>query len=369
MISGIMIKPVGDLCNLRCTYCYYRGVSPKNGAVRTLELGRLESGLAEWLSNGPEQVTISFQGGEPTLAGVKWFEKFFAMVERHRRSDQQVNFALQTNGLQFDKVWTELLRTYSVLVGLSIDGPQKVHDFYRRDLQDRGSFERVRQAAELLMTEGVEVNAIVLLNDQNVSDGRGLYDFLKGVGFDWLQFIPCVEWDEQGKLRPFCVDAERYGRFLLDVFEAWYPADVGKVFVRYFESVLSKIAGVSGGMCYLQEYCDPGLTVEYDGSVYGCDHFVRPEWRLGEIDKACWAQWDTHPVYMQFGRRKAELPKVCLSCKFLRICGGGCQKHRSGRRGPNVLCAAYKQFFEKNLRRMEGLVRKLRAGRGTTAGR
>ncbi len=363
MINGIMIKPVGDLCNLKCTYCYYRGVSPRSGAVRSLGLDRLEPGLTQWLSKGPAQVNISFQGGEPTLVGIKWFEALFAMVRSCCRSDQQVNFALQTNGLQFDKAWTELLKAHSVLVGLSIDGPQSVHDFYRRDLNDRGSFERVRQAAQLLMTEGVEVNAIVLLNDRNVSDGPGLYEFFKGQNFDWLQFIPCVEWDEQGKLRPFCVSAESYARFLLDVFEAWYPADVGKVFVRYFESVLLKIAGVGGGMCYLQGYCDPGLTVEHDGSVYGCDHFARPQWRLGEIDELGWAQWDTHPIYMQFGRHKAELPKACLSCTFLPVCGGGCQKHRIGGQGLNVLCPAYKQFFEKNIGRMEGVVKRLRAGR------
>lgn len=360
MIGGIMIKPVGDLCNLRCSYCYYRGVSPKGSAVRTLELERLEGGLAQWLGNGPEQVTISFQGGEPTLAGLKWFEDFFGMVERLGRAGRRVNFALQSNGLQFDRAWAGLLKSYSVLVGLSIDGPEAVHDYYRRDALGQGSFQRVRQAGRLLLEEGVDVNAIVLLNDRNVSDARSLYHFLKGEGFEWLQFIPCVEWDERGELRPFCVDADSYGQFLLDMFDTWYPPDVGKVFVRYFESVLAKIAGLSGSLCYLQRHCDPGLTIEHDGSVYGCDHFVRQQWRLGTIDQADWMQWNTHPVYMRFGRAKADLPRGCRSCRFVDICGGGCPKHRYQGRGINVLCGAYKQFFQKNLGRMEGLVRRLK---------
>jgi uncharacterized protein len=214
----------------------------------------------------------------------------------------------------------------------------------------------------MLLSEEVAVNAMVLLNDRNVVDAKLLYDFLRGLGFNWLQFIPCVEWDSQGQLRGFCVTGQSYGRFLVDLFEQWYPQGVGTVFVRHFESLLCKVAGVGGGICYMEGYCPPGLTVEYDGGVYGCDHFVQKPWRLGTIEEKEWMYWDTHPLYMEFGQKKAALPRECLSCKYRALCGGGCPKHRDPQSGHNVLCSAYKHFFEAFLGRIKRLARRFKPG-------
>ena len=366
MIQSVMIKPVGDLCDLRCSYCYYRGQSPEGGGGLALSLERVERMLGRWLGSGGGQMSLSFQGGEPTLAGREWFEGFFASMDRHRRADQRISFALQSNGLQFDQAWVELLKSRDVLVGLSIDGPSELHDCYRRDGQGNGTFERVRRAGELLLSEGVQVNAMVLLNDRNVSEGKLLYDFFKAQGFKWLQFIPCVEWDSRGELRGFCVTGESYGDFLVDLFEAWYGQDVGKMFVRYFESLLLKLAGAGGGVCYNERYCDPGLTVEHDGSVYGCDHFVSEQWRLGSVDDPQWVHWDTHPRYMEFGRAKAKLARGCQACEYVGVCAGGCVKHRDRTSGVNVLCPGYKRFFKASLKRLEILAK--RFGQGVNPG-
>ena len=361
MIHSVMIKPVGDLCNLRCTYCYYRGASPRGAGPTTLGLERVDKLLSGWLARGPQQISISFQGGEPTLAGLEWFKGFFDIVDRHRQADQRVSFGLQTNGLQFNGDWTDLLKSRNVLVGLSMDGPEDLHDHYRIDAGGQGTFQKVQHAAELLLAEDVAVNAIVLLNDRNVVDAGGLYEFFKTRGFDWLQFIPCVEWDEKGMLRPFCVTGQTFGKFLTDLFNAWYPQDVGKMFIRYFESLVVKLAGRGGNVCYTESYCDPGLTIEHDGSVYGCDHFVCDRWRVGLMEDSQLPDWDTHPLYMGFGKQKAKLPRECAVCSHLSLCGGGCQKHRPRPGGKNILCSAYKQFLDLNLSRLERLVRQVSA--------
>ena len=315
--------------------------------------------LAGWLGQGPQQITISFQGGEPTLAGLGWFKDFFALIDRYRRADQHISFGLQTNGLQLNGAWAKLLNSRGVLVGLSIDGPEPLHDYYRRDAKGAGSFKEAQRAARLLLCEGVQVNAIVLLNDRNICDPLGLYDFLKRQGFRWMQFIPCVEWSQKHALRPFCVTPQKYGKFLVELFNAWYRQDVGRVFVRHFESTLIKLAGLTGSLCYFETQCNPGLTIEHEGSVYGCDHFVRKKWRLGSVDDPQWVQWDGHARYTQFARQKAQLAKECLSCPYLNVCRGGCQKHRHPQSGENVLCAAYKRFFAGSLGRLRDLVSKL----------
>ena len=359
MIQSVMIKPVGDLCNLRCTYCYYRNVSPVGNSNKLLCPERADQLLAHWIPQGPEQITISFQGGEPTLAGLDWFKAFFKAVHRYRRQDQQITLTLQTNGLLLDEDWTSLLRTHNVLVGLSIDGPEKFHDHYRRNQKGKGSFKKVSRAATLLLAQGVQTNAIVLLNDRNATDARSLYEFLKKQGFVWMQFIPCVEWNDKGSLKPFCVRPESYGQFLLDLFDAWYPNDIECVFVRHFESVLLKLARMPGSLCYLENYCHPGLTVEYDGSVYGCDHFVGENYYLGNIDDPQWINWDRHQRYVEFGRKKSELP-TCSSCPHVSLCAGGCQKHRDPRTGRNIFCSAYQRFFQTALPHLYSILRQMR---------
>ena len=361
MIHSVMIKPVGDLCNLRCSYCYYRGVSPARSDKQLLAIERVDRMLPEWLGQGSRQIAISFQGGEPTLAGLKWFEDFFAAVDRYRRADQNISLALQTNGLLIDKAWAKMLAAHRVLVGLSIDGPEPLHDKYRRNAKAVGSFKNILKAGEFLLNEGAAVNVMVLLNDGNVRDPEGLYSFLKRQGFQWLQFIPCVEWDEKGMLHPFCVTPQAYGKFLVELLEAWYRQDVGRIFVRHFESMIIKLAGMASDLCYFEPYCNPGLTVEHEGSVYGCAHFVRKEWYLGSVDDSDWLHWDKHPRYLQFARQKAKLPSSCLSCPNLELCGGGCQKHRHPRTGENVLCLAYKRFFATSLGRLKGLVSQLQS--------
>lgn len=359
MIQSVMIKPVGDLCNLRCAYCYYRNVSPAENTTRLLSLERVDRMLAGWLPKAPAQVTISFQGGEPTLAGLRWFEDFFNAVGRYRREDQQITLALQTNGVVLDEAWAQLLATHNVLVGLSIDGPEKLHDHYRRNAQGKGSFKKVIRAVKLLLRQRVQVNAIVLLNHGNVADPIGLYDFLKRQGFQWMQFIPCVEWTEKGTLKPFAITPQAYQKFLVDLFDTWYPQDVGQIFVRHFESLLLKLAGLPGSLCYLEPHCHPGLTVEYEGSVYGCDHFVSDKWYLGSIDDPQWIHWDQHPRYTQFAQQKAQLPQCCRSCSYVGICGCGCQKHRDPQTGRNIFCPAYKRFYETALPRLQQILRTL----------
>jgi uncharacterized protein len=396
--TTLMIKPVGGLCNLDCQYCYYLPTIDEvyGGHEQRMSLETLESVFAGYLPHASRQVTIAWQGGEPTLTGLGFFRKAIEFQHKYARPGQQISHALQTNGTLLDDEWCRFFRENKFLIGISIDGLGDDHDHYRVDKQGRPSFDRVMQGLRLLRHHQVEHNILCVLNDRNVKHPRKVFEALLKLGEKWMQFIPAVEWVEaQGthtpRLAPFSPDPDDYGRFLCEVFDLWFDRYRDTISVRHFDSILGALVQGQATICILGPQCHSQLTVEHNGDLFGCDHFVERRWQLGQINPAPnvpltiqgqpptqaessaeqipldpdWLDRSDAQKLGQFAARKQHLPEACSRCEWKLLCFGGCPKHRPHRGDvaePTILCPAYKRFNAHAIMRLEWLANYLRAG-------
>lgn len=368
---SLMIKPVGALCNLRCAYCYYLPTLARfGGRTRRMSEATLKRTFADTLPRFANQVTIAWQGGEPTLAGIRFFEKALELQRRYARPGQQVNNALQTNGTRLTPEWCRFLRREKFLVGLSLDGPDRFHDHYRVDARGEGSSGTVHHGLELLSRHAVEFNVLCVLNDRNVEHPDELLGYFLNRGVRWLQFIPAIEWGagpETGEPRPapYSPSGGAYGRFLCRLFDLWFERHRTNVSVRLFDAVLQKIVMGAMPFCILAGSCHSQMTVEHDGSVFGCDHFVEPRWKLGHVDGPGWFERLDRTRLRAFAARKQRLPEQCRACRWRELCYGGCPKHRPHRGEapePSRLCAGYRMYYAHAIERLEWLAGYLRRG-------
>jgi len=353
-LSSLLIKPSGPDCNLDCSYCFYlekADLFPK--AIHRMSLDTLELLLRQAMEQSGPRITISWQGGEPTLMGLPWFEKAVEFQEKYGNG-KTVGNGLQTNGLLLDTQWARFLKEYRFLVGLSIDGPEHVHDKYRLTQGRKGSWHTVAEKASLLMEEGVEVNSLSVVTDYSSQYAEEIYEYLKSLGFRHMQFIPCVETDpvDRTKAAAYSVSAEAYGRFLVDIFDLWkrdFADGMPTVSIRYFDSVFHKYVGMTAPDCTLGRTCGTYVVVEHNGDVYSCDFFVEPSWKLGNLATDRLVDMLNSDRQNEFGNWKADLPQMCQSCKWLRNCWGGCTKDRirdPQETDPNHFCKSYMMFFE-----------------------
>jgi uncharacterized protein len=284
--------------------------------------------------------------------GREFFEKAVKLETRFGRG-KVVGNGLQTNGILVDRAWARFFKEFSFLIGLSIDGPEHIHDRYRRTKRGRSSWARVTDSARLMLDEGVSVNALTVVNDYSARFPGEIYEFHKGLGLTYMQFIPCVEIDPErpGAIAPFSVSPEAYGAFLCAVFDLWrsdFVDGIPTTSIRFFESLLFAYAGFPAPECTLSEACGPYVVVEHNGDVYSCDFFVEPRWKLGNIMDGNLTEMLNSPVQDEFGRRKSDIPQPCTACDWLRLCRGGCTKDRMHNpRDPktNYLCEAFRRFF------------------------
>jgi len=353
-ITSVLVKPAGPDCNMACTYCFYlkkAGLFPESKTHRMSE-AVLEEMIRQVMTQAERQVSFGWQGGEPTLMGVDFFQKAAEFQKRYGW-DQTVGNGLQTNGLLIDRYWADFLSRDRFLVGLSLDGPKEMHDRYRVLRNGRGSWKKVTDAAKRLLDSGVEVNALSVINDFSVRFPGEIYEFHKSVGLNHMQFIPCVEADPLNprKLASFSVKAEDFGRFLTRIFDLWindfYDGEPG-TFIRFFDSVFYIYAGFQPPMCTLSEECGDYLVVEHNGDVYSCDFFVEPEWRLGNVLEDSLSTLLNGEKQKRFGSRKREWVRFCGDCPWLAYCRGGCPKDRLCLGNPETppLCRSYQIFFE-----------------------
>jgi uncharacterized protein len=353
-LRDILAKPAGPDCNMACAYCFYSGRCSLFGGAPTHRMGEavLEEMIRQVMSQSGPEVSIGWQGGEPTLMGREFFEKAVKLETRFGRG-KVVGNGLQTNGILVDRAWARFFKEFSFLIGLSIDGPEHIHDRYRRTKRGRGSWARVTDSARLMLDEGVSVNALTVVNDYSVRFPEEIYEFHKGLGLTYMQFIPCVEIDPErpGAIAPFSVSPEAYGAFLCAVFDLWradFVDGVPTTSIRFFESLLFAYAGFPAPECTLDRQCGPYVVVEHNGDVYSCDFFVEPRWKLGNIMDGNLTEMLNSPVQDEFGRRKSDLPPSCIACTWLGLCRGGCTKDRAHNpRDPrvNYLCGAFRLFF------------------------
>lgn len=381
----VMSKPVGPRCNINCDYCYYlekEQLYPTEKKFRMSDTV-LERYVSELISSsveaGQREVVFAWQGGEPTMLGVDFFRKAVALQKRERPDGVTISNAIQTNGMLLDDDWGAFLAAEGFLVGISIDGPKRIHDRYRRDKAGRATFDAVMAGLEILHRHKVEFNILATVHRGNGGRGVEVYRFLRGLGSPFIQFIPIVERStaagslagtptgEDGDELPvteWSVAPRAYGKFLCDVFDAWYRKDVGKIFVQYFETQVGLWMGFPSSLCVFAETCGNGLALEHNGDLYACDHYVYPQYRLGNITKTPMRDLVWSEEAIQFGRDKRDkLTRQCRECKYRFACNGGCPKHRfltshHGEPGQNYFCQSYLIFFkhaEQRLRLIGGM--------------
>ena len=357
----VMLKPVGSRCNLACQYCYYLEKGKLYPEQEPLSETLLETFIRQYIeAQTMPEVLFTWHGGEPLLQPLSFYRKALELQQRYARG-RQIDNCLQTNGTLLTDEWCEFLRENRFLVGISIDGPQTYHDAYRCR-----SFDKVMRGIRLLQKHHVEWNAMATVNHLNADDPVGFYRFFKEIGCQYLQFTPVVE---RVSLCDTSVNPEQWGRFICGVYDEWVKADVGQIFVQLFDATLANWAGEPPGICSMSPTCGRAAVMEANGDVYSCDHFVFPEYRLGNIRQQSLTEMLYGDRQQQFGRSKrTSLPRQCRECRFLFACHGECPKNRFtkdryGEDGLNYLCKGYRQFFAHVASDMDFMKAELDAGR------
>lgn len=369
-----MCKPRGPVCNLACSYCYYRSKTDlyPGGSFRMSD-AVLEAYVRDYLqSQQAPEVEFAWQGGEPTLMGLDFFRRILKLQRKYRRPGTVVRNVLQTHGLLLDDEWARFFRRNHFLVGVSLDGPAGVHDAFRRDRLGRPTHTGVLDAIRLLQRHRVEFNILCCVHAASAGRPLDVYRFLRDqVGAQFIQFIPVVEADPAapGGVSDRSVTGEGYGEFLTAVFDEWVRGDVGQVFVQQFDAALAAWMGLPAPLCVHAPTCGLALALEHNGDLYACDHFVDPQHRLGNILEQPLAELVGSAQQIRFGlSKRASLPRQCRECDVLFACSGGCPKDRlhttaDGEAGLNVLCAGYRRFFRHIDAPMRTMAALLRTGR------
>ena len=365
----VMAKPAGACCNLQCAYCYYLEKKHLPGLARpssTMSDELLEAYIRQYIeSQRMPDISFTWHGGEPLMRPLAFYKRALSL-QRYYGRGLHIENSIQTNGTLLNDEWCAFFRENNFLVGISIDGPQQVHDAYRRGRRGQPTFKQVMKGIELLQKHGVEWNAMAVVNRINVEHPVEFYRFFKEIGCQYLQFTPVVErfCKEDGATRlasvndtagcqmaEFSIDGPSWGRFLCGVFDEWVKHDVGEVFVQMFDSTLANWMGVAPGLCTLAAECGHAGVLEANGDVYACDHFVFPAYRLGNIRNHTLVEMMYSPRQQAFGRAKREaLPAQCRECTYLFACHGECPRNRfsftrDGEPGLNYLCEGYRHFF------------------------
>lgn len=350
--SSAIIKPLGSTCNMNCAYCYYLGKARLyNGYQPKMSDETLELLTKQFIEdNYAEELSICWHGGEPLLLGLDFFRRALEYQKKYAGSKPIVN-SIQTNGILLDEQWCKFFADNKFLVGISLDGPQDIHDKYRQDKAGNFSFKKTAEAINLLKKYGVEFNTLTVINKASEGQGREIYRFLRDeIGSRYMQFLPAADKD-----MPWAVSAEGFGQFLIDVFDEWSRNDIGKIFVLTFDATLAGWCGVTPGLCAFNDICCDSLTIEHNGDIYACDHFVDKRYLLGNIKEKPLGELYASSDRIDFVLDKRnELPEECMKCAWLPLCNGGCPEHR--RNGKNVLCDGFRMYFEHTA----GLMKEMR---------
>ncbi len=377
-----MIKATGPICNLNCDYCYYLSKLELLHSDSRWRISdeTLENFIRQYIEQqNTKEIVFSWQGGEPSLLGLDFFKKVIAFQKKYAPSYVRCENDLQTNGTLLDDEWCRFLKENNFLVGLSIDGTQRLHDAYRTYTSGKGSFEQVLNSARLLNKHGVRFATLTVVNNLNVEYPLEVYRFLRDeIKSRQMQFIPIVEpknfatvapqhWNPEEMpvegsertnpthpdsfLAPWCVDAGKYGDFLITIFDEWFKYDLGKIYIPFFESAVEQWMGKPSPLCIFSPICGKGTAMEHNGDVYACDHYVYPEYKLGNINETPLSEMALSPKQEHFGYAKDfTLPVKCRECRYLFACSGECPKNRllktrQGEPGLNYLCPGLYKYF------------------------
>ena len=382
----LLAKPAGSRCNLACKYCYYleKSLLFEKHSPQVMDDALLEKFIHDYIgAQTTQEVLFTWHGGEPLMRPLQFYKKAVAL-QRKYAAGRRIDNCLQTNGTLLTEEWCRFFKEQGWLVGVSVDGTQEMHDAYRRAKGGGPSHHKVMQGIRLLQKHGVEWNALAVVNDFNAEHPKEFYRFFKEIGCRFIQFTPivermlthadgrllaAVEEEGTGGMMPFSVSPEQWGKFLIGIFDEWVKEDVGEYFVQLFDATLANWMGVQPGICTLARTCGHAGAIEWNGDVFACDHFVFPQYRLGNLREKSLVEMMYSPQQREFGRAKqTALPRQCRECCWLFACNGECPKNRfartaDGEKGLNFLCSGYRRFFEHVAPYMDWMKRELMANR------
>ncbi len=352
----VFIKPIGSLCNLDCQYCYYlkkEHLYPKGESFRMPDK-ILEEYIVQHIQAAPEpEIRFSWHGGEPTLLGLDYFRKIVKLQRKHQPSDQRILNGIQTNGILLDEDWCRFLEEEAFAVGLSLDGPQEMHDQYRVTKDQKPTHKQTMRAYKLLQKHRIYTDILCVVNAYNVKYPIEVYRFFKQIEAPYVSFLPMVEPEAESKnsVHSITVPADAWGVFLSTIFDEWRDQDIGRIKVQIFEEAARTAFDQEHSLCIFRPTCGDIPVVEHNGDFYSCDHFVDTEHCLGNIQETPLIEMLESPAQKAFGQAKRDtLPRYCQDCEVRSMCNGECPKNRflqtpDGEEGLNYLCAGYKQFF------------------------
>ena len=352
----VFAKPIGSICNLDCHYCYYlnkKDLYPKSKSFRMKD-DILEEYIVQHIDASSEKVIrFSWHGGEPTILGLDYFRKIVALQRKHKPPNRRITNGMQTNGILLDEDWCRFLAEEAFAVGLSLDGPQEMHDRYRLTKDNKPTFEQTMKGYKLLQQHRVYTDILCVVNVHNVQHPLEVYRFFKQIKAPYVTFLPMVEPqpDAEGGVSQITVPAEHWGVFLCTIFDEWRDHDIGQIKVQIFEEAARTAFNQEHSLCIFRPTCGDIPVIEHNGDFYSCDHFVDVEHCLGNIKEIPLVELLESPAQRAFGKAKLEtLPRYCQQCEVRAMCNGECPKNRflrtpDGEAGLNYLCAGYKRFF------------------------
>lgn len=376
--ASILIKPASANCNMDCKYCFYKCLSShrEEYSKEFMKEETLETLVREAIAYADGSLTFAFQGGEPTLAGLDFFQKAVELQQKYNNKKLQIENTIQTNGLLIDEKWARFLGEHRFLVGLSLDGPKKMHDRYRKDAGGQDTFARIMHSVQLLEQYHVDYNVVTVVTNDTAKQASFLYKFWKRNHYPFVQFIPCMDeikrQDGTQERSIYAVEPEQYGKFLCELFDLWYAdfAAGETMDIRMFSNLAQMAAGYPAEECGMNGCCNCYFVVEGDGSVYPCDFYCMDEWKLGTVNDG-FVQMKTSEKAKAFVEASRPVCAACQECPYFSLCRGGCRRWREpfvdGKPGLNQLCSAYRMFFAHAAERMERLgayIRQKYAGSG-----
>lgn len=376
--ASILIKPASANCNMDCKYCFYKCLSSHREEYSKgfMKEETLETLVREAIAYADGSLTFAFQGGEPTLAGRDFFQKAVELQQKYNNKKLQIENTIQTNGLLIDEKWARFLGEHRFLVGLSLDGPKKMHDRYRKDAAGQDTFARIMHSVQLLEQYQVDYNVVTVVTNDTAKQASFLYKFWKRNHYPFVQFIPCMDeikrQDGTQERSIYAVEPEQYGKFLCELFDLWYAdfAAGETMDIRMFSNLAQMAAGYPAEECGMNGCCNCYFVVEGDGSVYPCDFYCMDEWKLGTVNDR-FVQMKTSEKAKAFVEASRPVCAACQECPHFSLCRGGCRRWREpfvdGKPGLNQLCSAYRMFFAHAAERMERLgvyIRQKYAGSG-----
>lgn len=355
-MGTVLLKTVSEGCNLACDYCYYSSLENKNN-IQTFDLMVLEKFIKEYADYSTGYMSFAWQGGEPLLAGLPFFEKVIELQKKYAKKGTVISNALQTNGTLITKEWAKFFKKYNFLVGVSLDGPAEIHDKRRPNRGGKGSFAQVMNSIQHLKEASVDFNILTVIHEDNVLRGQDLMNFYTKEGFQYIQFIPCMDFRSQNIHTPgrFLITPQEYGQFLCDAFDIWFNEGTPETSIRFFDEYLSVSLHQEASLCTHRKACPKMLVLESNGNAYPCDFYIDQDLCLGNIGTDSLTDILNNTIYDTFLTKKENVSSKCKECEFFKYCHGGCPRNRNEQEGKNFdyFCESYQIIYAYSTNRMK----------------